>query len=618
MAAVVGSSCDEIAPMRRQFRSCRVLPLLIGAALLFPGMVGAQNSRVSERMDGFDAYMEKILNDWNAPGVGVAVVSEDKLVFAKGYGYRDYGKKLPFTTKTMCQIASNTKLFTAVAAGLLVSEGKLTWDKPVRESATVIQFYSDHLNNNVTLRDMLAHRTGITRHDTIWYRSDDTRKELFGKLKYMEPKAPLRTAFLYNNLMYAAGGYLIELQTGRTWEQVVRERLMKPLEMNNSCFSVADMLKQPEFGVGYTERRDSFELYNKPYYEDIGGLAPAGAIVSNLEELSHWLICLMNDGKYQGKQVIPQAVLKATLEPALAMPNQMGESLGYWELLNEAAGMGRWTGSYRGHLLAFHGGDLDCFHSQVSMMPQERLGVIVFVIGDHCASLYNTITYNVYERLLGLDETPWSDRRLQIRLKGKKASTEARSKAGADRISGTRPSHPLTDFAGEYEHPAYGVLEIGHNDGELQFNFHKMRLTLSHYHYDRFDTPDDERFGKWSVNFQTSPGGDIDRAVMSLDQAEATFKRRPQKLDSATLQKLAGQYQTASGFKFRIVLKEDDTLVSAFPGSPEETLVPYKGPIFRVAEFSDVLFEFVLENNEVKALKRRTPSSEFIHTRIGP
>src|SRR4029079_15283066 len=251
-------------------------------------------------------------------------------------GYRDYGKKLPFTPKTLCQIASNTKLFTAVTAGLLVEEGKLTGNKPVHDSVPVIRFYDDRLNTNVTLRDMLAHRTGITRHDTIWYRSDDSRKELFRKLQYMEPKVPLRTTFLYNNLMYAAVGYLIELQTGQTWEQVVRERLMQPLEMKDSLFTVAEMTKQADIGVGYTERRDSFELYNKPYYEDIGGLAPAGAIVSNLEEMSHWLICLMNDGKYRGKQVVPPAVLKATLEPALAMPNTLGESLGYWELLNEA------------------------------------------------------------------------------------------------------------------------------------------------------------------------------------------------------------------------------------------------------------------------------------------
>jgi len=251
-------------------------------------------------------------------------------------------------------------------------------------------------------------------------------------------------------------------------------------------------------------------------------------------------------------------------------------------------------------------------------MPQERLGVIVFVIGDHCASLYNSITYNVYERLLGLDETPWSDRRLQIRLKGKKVTAEARSKAGAERISDTKPSHALSEFAGQYEHPAYGVLKVALDGDQLQFDFHKMKLPLSHFHYDRFDTPDDERFGKWSVNFQTNPQGDIDKALMSLDQAEATFRRRPEKPDQEMLQKLAGQYQTATGFKFQIVLKDDGRLIYAFPGLPDETLMPYKGLKFRTAEFSDVVYEFVLDGGKVTGLKRRMPSGEFTNTRIDP
>ena len=156
--------------------------IVVLATLLSGAALHAQEMDITKRLQGFDAYMEKVLKDWNAPAVGVGVVVGDKLVFAKGYGYRDYGKKLPFTPTTVCPIASNSKLFTAVAAGLLVDEGKLTWDKPVRESVPSIRFYNDQLNNTVTVRDMLSHRTGITRHDTIWYKSDFTRKELYERL----------------------------------------------------------------------------------------------------------------------------------------------------------------------------------------------------------------------------------------------------------------------------------------------------------------------------------------------------------------------------------------------------------------------------------------------------
>src|SRR5436305_14693888 len=174
-----------------------------------------KSAEVAQKLAGVDAFMEKTLKDWSAPGIGVGIVVGDKLVFAKGYGYRDYEKKLPLTSQTMFTIASNTKLFTAVSAGMLVEEGKLTWDRPIKESVPAIDFYNSYLNNTITLRDMLAHRTGITRHDTIWYKSDYSRKELFERLKYLEPKESPRQIFLYNNMMYAGVGYTIGLISGK-------------------------------------------------------------------------------------------------------------------------------------------------------------------------------------------------------------------------------------------------------------------------------------------------------------------------------------------------------------------------------------------------------------------
>jgi CubicO group peptidase (beta-lactamase class C family) len=587
---------------------------LAAASLLFFTLAWSaapQDINVTQKLEGFDAYMAKTLKDWNAPGAGVGIVVNDKLVFAKGYGFRDYEKKLPFTAATMSPIASNTKLFTAVAAGMLVEEGKLTWDKPVRESVPSIRFYNDQLNNTVTLRDMLSHRTGITRHDTIWYKSDFTRKQLFEKLVYLEPQEPMRTTFLYNNLMFAAAGYLIELQSGKTWEQFVRERIFDPLGMRSTSYSIADMLKRPEFGVGFTERRDSFELYRIPYYEDISGVAPCGAIVSNIEDMSHWLIALMNDGKYDGKQVLPAEVLKATLQPAIALPNTALETRGWSEVLNAAYGMGRQTVSYRGHLLTLHGGDLPGFHTQVSFMPRDHIGVIIFEIGNHSQPLYNILTYNVYERLLGMDQTPWSERQLAIRLKNKKAGTESRAKAGEGRVTNTEPSHPLAGYTGAYENPAYGVMNIGLKENQLVFDFHKMRLPMTRFHYDRFDTPDDEEDGKWSVNFRTNPQGDIDQAVMSLDEAEAVFARKPDTIDPKLMSQFAGAYETPGGVLIHVALAPDGKLSLVLPGQPVIPLSQVKGLTFRTPEFSDSTLEFVVQDGQVKGLKQKDPSGEL-------
>lgn len=596
----------------RQF--VRVVGLALALMFIARGACG-QDPEISGKLQGFDAYMEKTLKDWNAPGVGVGIIVKDKLVYAKGYGYRDYGQKLPFTPQTLFQIASNSKLFTTVAAGMLVEEGKLTWDKPVRESVPDIQFYDNQLNDNVTLRDMLSHRTGVTRHDSIWFRSSFTRKELFERLKYMEPQQPLRQMLLYNNLMYSAVGYLIELQSGKTWEEFVRERIFSPLDMKASTFTISELLKHPDRGVPFNEKRDSFELYKIPYYEDIVGVAPCGAIISNVDELSHWLIAVMNDGKYDGKQILPPGVLKASLQPAVGLPNTLGEAEGFWEVLNPAAGMGRFTASYRGHLLSYHGGALPGFYSQVSMMPNDQLGVIVFVIGEHSSALTNVITYNIYERLLGLDQTPWGQRRLEQRLAMKKAGTEARAKAGADRVPGTKPSHDLSAYAGEYEHPAYGTLKIGLRDGTLQFGFNRFEFPLSHFHYDRFDTPDDEQYGKFSVNFRTNPQGDVDAAAMSLDEAAVVFTRKPPAIDPKVLERLAGTYLTPGNTKLRVSYQQGKGLSVDPPGGPTRPLTPVKGLQFRTPQFADEIYEFVMENDQVKALKMRDPAGEYAFPR---
>src|SRR6059036_3664131 len=288
--------------MKHSLRLAFVLMTLLVAA---SPLRGQQPPSGDSRLEGFDAYMAQVLRDWNVPGIGVGIVIKDKLVFAKGYGYRDYGKKLPFTPTTTQPIASNTKLFTAIAAGMLVEEGTLDWDKPIRQYVPGIKFFDDDLDRTITIRDMLSHRTGITRHDLIWYKSDFTQKDLFERLKYLEPSEPPRSVFLYNNMMYAGTGYSIELLSGKPWQAFVRDRILTPLGMTSTTFTIADMLKTAAPAVPFTERRDTTELYQIPYYSDAIGVAPAGAINSSITDVSRWLIALMNDGMLDGRQVLP-------------------------------------------------------------------------------------------------------------------------------------------------------------------------------------------------------------------------------------------------------------------------------------------------------------------------
>jgi CubicO group peptidase (beta-lactamase class C family) len=589
--------------------------LILSAVLALTSsiVVAQQQQSVEARLKGFDSYMEQVMKDWNAPGIAIGIVMGDKLVFAKGYGFRDYGKKLPYTATTTQPIASNTKLFTAVAAGLLVEEGKLRWDDPIKQFVPSIRFYNDELDRSVTIRDMLSHRTGVTRHDSIWYKSAFTRRELWDRLRYLEPTAPIRTKFLYNNLMFTAAGQLIEELSGKTWEQFVQRRIFDPLNMSHSTLTIEDNIKGPEPAVPYSERRDSTELYRQPYYTAEVAIAPAGAINSNVEDLSRWVIALLNKGKVDGKQVIPEAVLRETMAPSLGLPNSTLESRGWGENLNSYYGMGRTVSSYRGHLLALHGGDLPGFHSQISIMPNDSLGVIVLVIGDHVAPLYNGLTYNIYERMLGLSLTPWSERLNEIRLKNKAAGTKARASAEVGRVPGTKPSHALDDYVGEFAHPAYGVVTVGRGEKELSFEFHGIKMPLNHFHYDRFDTPDDEEDGKFSLNFRTNPMGEIEGVEISLDEAAVTFTRRvPPALSSdATLQSYAGTYISPSGGKTVLTFQPGKGL--SIRGGPD--LQPWRPQQFRLKEFPDVVISFTVESGKVLAMRQRDPSGEFVFQR---
>jgi hypothetical protein len=416
--------------------------------------------------------------------------------------------------------------------------------------------------------------------------------------------------------MYCASGYVIELLTQKTWEEFVKEKIFEPLEMNSTFFTIQDMLKQPDYFVPFNEKRDTTILYQIPYYEDQSAVGPAGAIISNINDMSKWLITQMNRGKYNGKQVIPEDVIKATLTPAIAIDNSTSLNKGYLELLSPTYGMARNIASYKGHLITYHGGDINGIHSQVSFMPTDSIGVIVFTIGDHTSPLYNTITFNIYEKLLGLDETPWSERRLTDRLSGKQAGKEGRSKAGLDKVENTKPSHPIEDYSGVFEHPAYGDLTVSLKENELQFDFHKIILPLNHYHFDRFDTPDDENDGKWSVNYLTNPQGEIDKLVMPVDEGEVIFTRKPdaKMTDPSFLTQYTGNYELA-GQTIKLSLNEDNKLVVVIPGQPVFELVPIKVDKFKIKQFSDIIIQFINENGMITGFDLSQPSGVFRYTK---
>ncbi|WP_277873612.1 serine hydrolase [Paraburkholderia sp. RAU2J] len=306
---------------------------------------------------------------------------------------------------------------------------------------------------------MLGHKTGVPRYDMIWYESDYSTKDLFERIRFMKPIAPLRSRLIYNNMMYEAVGHIIKLISGKPWQQFISDEILVPLGMQRTLFTYGDAKAdaQGDYALPCSERRSSDEFWQPPSPKD-DECSPAGSIVASLDDIARWSIMLMNDGLIDGKQVIPASVLKATLAPGLPWPNEMSDVFGFKTDLNGIYGMGRMTAAFRGHLLTSHGGTLRAFHSQVSYLSTEKVGVSVFVIGDHCAPLSNAIGFDIYSRVLGLKETDWTARLHDFRRKAKATMREARERAVPRAVPNTHPSHDLTDYVGSYEHPAYGPL----------------------------------------------------------------------------------------------------------------------------------------------------------------
>lgn len=495
--------------------------LSVSGALLHLQQASAQTIDVNRKLKGFDKKVEQILKEWNVPGCGIGIVYKDKLVYSRGFGYRDLEEKLPVTPTTLFHIASNTKLFTAVAVGLLVEDGKLDWDKPVRQRVPQLEFYNNELNNNVTIRDMLAHRTGISRHDAVWVRSDFSRTELFERIKYLEPSIPLRQGYIYNNLMYVAAGQIIEIVSGKTWEEYVQARIFDPLGMTSSVFDVPGVTGQGDFMWAYTEMRDTTTLLRSPLYDSMQGLGSAGSIVSNINDMSNWMIAHIYRGKFAGQQVIPASVIRETMRPVNPTSSVPENN---FENLNVVYGMGRSTSAYKGHYLAQHTGSVAGIYSVVSIMPADSIGVIVFT--NRVSQLPVIISNTIYDLLLGLPETPWIERGYKSYLEGKETSRLERLKPDTIRVHGTTPSHSLSHYTGRFEHAAYGVVTISYIDDALRFKFNHVDLPLYHYHYDRFMTPDDLFMGRWSLLFSTNARGVVNELRLNLDGAEVVFVRR--------------------------------------------------------------------------------------------
>lgn len=548
-------------------------------------LMAAAAFAAAQKLDGFDAFAKQELLDWKCDGFAIAVVQDGKVILSKGYGLRDVKKNLPVTEKTLFAIGSATKSFTVTSLGVLVDQGKLDWDKPVRDYLPDFRLWDQFATERMTPRDLVTHRSGLPRHDLMWYNSPFSRRELFERLRYLEPNKDFRTTFQYQNLMFMTAGYLAAHVAGMTWEEHVRKVIFEPLGMTSSNFSVTESQKSADFSQPYQVVNDI--VVDIPF-RNIDSIGPAGSINSNIEDMTKYIQMHLANGK---------GVLSAANEMQMMVPQMAIQAPSPDKELGDLAyGMGFFVTSYRGHKFVHHGGNIDGFSSLVAFLPQDNIGLVILT-NQNASALPAVVAYKVWDRLLGLGQIDWTARVKQQRAMTKASEDAAKQKGYTTQRTGTHPSHDLEEYAGEYEHPGYGIVKIEQGSGSLKLDYHGLGGVLKHFHYDVFQVPKDDLnpFSEEKLQFHANLAGDIDSLEIPLEPAvkDITFVRLGDRNMTQTtfLKPLTGDYQRGPLVAV-VALKGQNALTLTMPGQPVYNLVPVRGTKFNIKELIGYSVEF--------------------------
>lgn len=498
--------------------SRRHLTIAVAAVLTVSIAAHAQKKAAPRVLDkAFDAAVDSILAQWKVPGIGLAVVKGNQVIYMKGYGFKDLEKKVPVTPQTKFAIGSVSKSFTVTALAAQAGEKKLDWDAPVRRYLPDFQMFDPIATEHMTARDLVIHRSGLPRHDVIWGATALTRDEIYQRIRYLEPNKEFRAVWQYQNLMFMTAGILSAKIDGKPWEDVVRARVFGPLGMSTADFSVNDLQRSSDFSWGYA-RLPSDSVVRIPY-RVIDAIGPAGSINASIEEMAQYVNMHLNQGKFDGREIIPAAQAKEMQTPQMVMPTPT-VSAGGTDLGHEQYGMAFMIGSYRGHKMVHHGGNIDGFSAEVNFLPNDSLAVVVLT-NMNGTFVRDFLPFVVYDRLLGQDPINWSSRFQALFDRGRRMQDSIRAKDAASKVAGTSPSHALTDYAGVYHHPGYGDITVTLTDGKLAFKYGLAEMNMNYWHYDVFETEPRSvaQPTRWKVQFHMDPAGAISSLSVPLEAA---------------------------------------------------------------------------------------------------
>jgi CubicO group peptidase (beta-lactamase class C family) len=463
-----------------------------------------------------DPVVNDALRLWNVPGAAVAIVSGDR-VYVKGYGLRDARAKDRVTADTLFALGSCSKPFTSLLLALLVDDGKLNWDDPVRRHLEYFRLADPLADRDVTLRDLLCHRTGVDSHDLLWYRAPWGQEEMIRKVGKLQPSKSFRSTFQYQTILYAAAGQAGAAAAGESWQALMHKRVCTPLGMTNTVVTEAERKRLSNCATPHKLTADG-KIVPLAWYE-FREANPAGSVCSTARDLARFLSLQLGEGAYQGKQLVSAESLLETRTPQFALPVKGPVRLMNPYTLQMSYGMGWVIEDYRGRLLNVHGGAIDGFRAQLTLVPDAHLGIAVLcnLQGTH---LQPAVTNTLIDQLLGLRRKDWNAHYLKIQRDGEDERKAEAKEREARRHKGTKPSRKLSAYVGTYEDPAYGTARVTLEGGRLVWHWGSFDAPLEHFHYDTFTARHDHLIGA-QVVFILDADGD----VMKMEALDREFRR---------------------------------------------------------------------------------------------
>lgn len=526
-----------------------------------------------KELEGIDEYLVEACKRWNAPGCAVVILKDNKVAYCKGIGNRDISNKLEWTTQTLHAIASSTKSFTATAIAMMVEDGILEWDRPIRDYVSEFKLKDPMASNNTTIVDILCHRTGLPSHSFIGGNDEFEFDKIFEHLQHLEFTKPFRTTFQYSNLLYAAIAKIIEEISGMSYGKFLSKRIFKPLRMKNSTLSFRELKESPDHAVPYDENLE--ENWTPDVMHDIS--SAGGGIISSIDDIGKWIKFNLDKGKARGKQLVTAENLVNLYHPLFIFPGTSGNRPDRLFWYQGGYGLGWQSVIYRGEKMVFHGGGYPGYDTQVRFFPDRNIGLGVFVNKNFYVA--HGIVYDLIDRMLGFEPHDWVGETMENEARMIQAMQQAKEALKGITSVGPKPTRSLGEYVGKFHHPGYGSLKVILEDNSLLIQFGSLTYPLTHYQYDTFHFAIEVFEFSAFVTFQFDTNGEVHGFTANVEEAidPVLFKMVPDERmwTEEFLERMTGKYSFMEEI-VEIKLKGEDTLILTHPHRPPQDLSPIR------------------------------------------